>query len=66
MSAALCNLTYENDANRIRVGEVGGSEALVRLCRHSRSQRVLEQARHLPKQGSIRKPSTLSPYTRDP
>ena len=44
VSAALCNLTYENDANRIRVGEVGGSEALVRLCRHSRSHRVLEQA----------------------
>jgi hypothetical protein len=44
LGAALCNLTYENDANRIRVGEVGGCVALVRLCRHSRSPRVLEQA----------------------
>lgn len=42
--AALCNLTFENDANRCRVGEAGGCHALVELCRNVKSDRVLEQA----------------------
>ncbi|EKX32878.1 hypothetical protein GUITHDRAFT_120945 [Guillardia theta CCMP2712] len=42
--AAICNFTFENDANRIRVGEVGGCEVLVRVCQLSEQDRVLEQA----------------------
>jgi hypothetical protein len=42
--ACICNLTFENDANRIKIGQVGGCEVLVRSCTHSSSYQVLEQA----------------------
>jgi hypothetical protein len=42
--AAICNLTFENDANRIKVGEVGGCAVLVRVCKLSPSYQVMEQA----------------------
>ena len=42
--AAICNLTFENDANRIKVGQVGGCDVLVRVCNLSPSYQVLEQA----------------------
>ena len=48
---ALCNLSCENDALRIKLGELGACELLVSVCHHcshdmrSRShQRILEQA----------------------
>ena len=42
--AAICNLTFENDANRIKVGQVGGCDVLVYVCKLSPSYQVLEQA----------------------
>lgn len=36
--AAICNLTFENDVSRIRVGQAGACQALVELLRRQREQ----------------------------
>lgn len=48
-SGALCNVSFENDAERVKLGDLGACELFTRICQQcdpasSRHKRVLEQA----------------------
>lgn len=48
-TGALCNLSFENDAQRVKLGELGGCEILSRLCQacdtsNPAHKRILEHA----------------------